>query len=92
MSQILESRVFTYQLTDGVLSITESMGVKKVSVYNGTAVIGNVLGDLSLGGIDSTAIDVEENETITAVAIDGSVIKNYTITAPAGCTLKIMAQ
>ncbi len=35
---VLKSGVFTYQLTDETLVITESMGVRMVSIFNGTAV------------------------------------------------------
>ena len=92
MSNILESPIFTTQLTASTLTITESMGMKRVSIYNGTAVIGTVLGNLSLGSISSTPIDIDEKETFTVDAIDASVIKQLVIVAPAGCTLKIVAQ
>jgi|TARA_R110000796_G_scaffold82822_6_gene181726 hypothetical protein len=92
MSLNLDSPIFTTQLTSDSLSLTEAMGIKRVSVYNGTAVIGTVLGSLSLGNIASTAIDIGEKETFTVDAVDASVIKQLVIVAPAGCTLKIVAQ
>lgn len=91
-NNILESEVFTYQLTADTLVITESMGVKQVSVFNGTTTVGTVLGNKTLGALASAPIDVDENDTFTVRAVDGSVIKTLTINAPAGCTLKIVAQ
>jgi len=92
MSQILDSPIFTGELTASSLTITASMGVKRVSVYNSSAVSATVLGTLSLGSTASSVINVSESETFTVEAIDASVIKNLVITAPAGSTLKIVAQ
>jgi len=88
---VLETGIFTQQLTNDTLIIMESMGVKEISIYNGSAVIGTVLGSQKLGALSSSAIDVDESETVTVNALEASVIKNLVITAPAGCTLKIIA-
>ena len=88
----LESAIFTTELTNDTLTITPSMGVKKLSLYNGTSVSGTVLGTSTLGGTVSSAITVAEGETFTVSAPDQDVIKNLTITAAAGCTFKIVAQ
>ena len=88
------SGIFTAQLTsdDSPLVITSSMGVRMVSIFNGTAVIGTYLGGQSLLGLAPTAIDVDEGETATVVSgDDASVIDNLRITIPAGCTLKVIA-
>lgn len=91
-SNILSSPIFTTQLSGNTLTLTESMGIKRVSVYNGTAIIGTVLGGLSLGDIDSSEIEIGEKETFTVEAVDASIIKQLVIDAPAGCTLKVVAQ
>jgi len=89
---ILDSGVFTYELATDTLTIIESMGVKQISVFNGTAVVGTVLGTKKLGALSSAALNLGEGDSFTVKAIDASVIKNLTIDAPAGCTLKIVAQ
>ena len=92
MSQTLDSPIFTGELTSSTLTITASMGVKRVSVFNSSAVSATVLGSLTLGDVSPSVINVAEGETFTVEAIDASVIKNLTITSPSGCTLKIVAQ
>ena len=87
-----QSKVFTTQLTSDSLVITESMAVKQISIFNGSAVTGTVTGDNSLGSTASSPIDIEESVSFTLKAVDASVIVGVTITAPAGCTLKIVAQ
>ena len=89
---VLESQVFTGELTNDTLTITESMGVKRVSVFNGSAVTGTVLGNRNLGGLAPTTIDIVQGDSFTVDAPDASVIKSLVINAPAGCTLKIVAQ
>jgi hypothetical protein len=88
----LKSEVFTYQLTSGSITITESMGLKQVCVFNGTSVTGTVLGGKTIGAYAPTEIEVEEKDSFIVRAVDASVIIGLTITAPLGCTLKIVAQ
>jgi len=88
---VLKSGVFTYQLQDETLIITESMGVRMVSIFNGTNVNGAYTGDQSLSGFEPRPIDIEEGETATVVAIEASVIKGLKIGAPRGCILKVIA-
>ena len=88
---VLKSGVFTYQLSDETLVITESMGVRMISIFNASAVNGTYLGDQSLSGFAPTPIEIEEDETATVVAIEASVIKGLTIEAPLECTLKVIA-
>jgi hypothetical protein len=91
---VKKSGIFTKQLTnaDSPLVITDGMGVRMVSIFNGTGVNGTYLGGQSLLGLAPSAIDVEEGETATVVSgDDASVIDDLTISAPAGCTLKIIA-
>ena len=92
MSLILESEIFTKEITNDTLTIVESYGVRQVSVFCSTVTGGTVLGGRTLGDMTSDVIRVEENDTFTVRAIEGSVIKNLTVTAPSGCTLKVVAQ
>lgn len=92
MSLILESEIFTKEITNGSLTIVENFGVRQVSVFCSTATAGTVEGARTLGSNTSDPINVEENDTFTVRAIEGSVIKNLVITAPVGCTLKVVAQ
>jgi hypothetical protein len=92
MSLILDSEVFTAEMTNDSITIIESMGVRQISVFNATAVNGTVIGTKKLGALASSNINIEQDDSFTVKAIDGSVVKNLTITAPAGCTLKIVAQ
>ena len=92
MSLVLDSAIFTGELATATVTITEAMGVRRVSVFNGTATSGTVLGSKTLGSLASSVINVADGETFTVDAIEGSVIKNLVIDAPAGCTLKVVAQ
>jgi hypothetical protein len=86
-----QSDIFTAELTNSSLTITPSMGVKKVSIFNSTAVLGTVIGTRNLAGLASSSINIAESETFTVVA-ENSVIASLVITAAAGCTLKIVAE
>jgi hypothetical protein len=92
MSGIIKSKIFTYQLTGNTLTIIESYGLKQISVFCGTETSGTVTGTRRLGALQSEPIDVEQDETVTIKAIEGDVLTDLTIEAPAGCTLKIVAQ
>ena len=88
---VLESGIFTEEITNDTLTITESMGVKQVSIFNGTATAGTVTGTQKLGDRTPSAINVEQGDTFTVNALEAAVIKNLVIAAPAGCTLKVIA-
>jgi len=86
------SGIFTKQITNTSLVIVAGMGVRMISIFNGTAVVGTYTGQQKLLGVTPSAIDVSEGETATVVAgDDASVIDGLTIAAPAGCTLKVIA-
>jgi len=84
--------VFTGDLTNSTLIITSSMGVKKISVFNGTSTAGSVTGAKQLGALSSTALTVEEDASVNITSSqEASILDGVTITAPAGCTLSIIA-
>lgn len=88
----LSSAVFTHTLTGGTLNVTTDDAVKAISIYNGTAVVGTVTGTTSVGGVASSAININENESYNIVApTEADVIGAITIVAPVGCSLVIVA-
>ena len=88
---VQETGTFTAAITNDSLALTASMGVRKVSVYNTTSVAGTILGTKKLGGTSSSSISLAENETFVFTSLGGEVITGLTITAPASCTLNIVA-
>jgi hypothetical protein len=88
---VLKSNVFTAEITNDSITITESMGVRMLSVYNPTATAGTVTGTQKLEDITPSPINLEEGETYTVASIEASVLGEVVITAPVGCTLKITA-
>ncbi len=86
---ILGNEIFTKQLTNSSLVITEDMGVGSVSVFSTTGT-GTILGTGVLAGEASTAVDVAEGNSIT-ISVEQKTIGPLTITAPSGCTLIIIA-
>ena len=86
---ILGNEIFTKQLTNTSLVITEDMGVGSISVYATTGT-GTILGTGVLAGEASAAIDVAEGNSIT-ISVLQKTIGPLTITAPSGVTLIIIA-
>jgi len=85
------SGVFTHVLTGAsTFEIGYSDGLSKVSVFNGSATTGTIVGDMVVNGIASNAIDIIENATVTIVAPNAKVLTGITITAPASCVLTIV--
>jgi len=87
----LEDGVFTTSLINDTLTITEGMGVKKISIFNTTSTAGTILGTQNLGASTPSAVNVSENDTTVITATQGSIIKDLTITSPVGCNLTIIA-
>ena len=84
--------VFTGELTSDTLIITQSMGASRISIFNGTAVVGTVTGAKYLGVLPPSALNVAEDSSVNITASDSaSVLDGVTIVAPAGCTLSIIA-
>jgi hypothetical protein len=86
--------VFTKELTNSTLEITENMGVIALSVLNKSSVNGTVIGTAKLLGVESGAITLAQNESASFASIGNinGVLVGITITAPSGCTLTITAQ
>lgn len=90
--EILGNEIFTQTLT-GVetLNINEDDGVGVISVLCTTATAGTILGNATIDGRASTAINVAENNTVTISASSGKTLGTLTITAPSTCTLIVIA-
>jgi proteasome assembly chaperone (PAC2) family protein len=82
----------TFVLTNEVLTLTDNMGVRAISILCTSATTGTVEGQMALGARDSDSLTVEQNETVTFVSQSAGVISGLVITAPSGCTLEIIAQ
>ncbi len=82
----------TYVLTNEVLTLTDNMGVRGISILCTSATSGTVQGQMSLGARGSNSLTIEQNETVTWFSESAGVISGLIITAPAGCTLEVIAQ
>lgn len=94
MSIGLEAKIWTYELTNGTISIDESDGVRSITVFNGSTINGTVTGSttITVGGLSSSSITLTEGMTYNVAGAEATVLKEFTITAPLGCTLKITAE
>lgn len=91
MEPIIDA-VFTGELTNDTLIITSDMGVKKISIYNGTSVVGTVTGSKMLGTLPSSALNITERASVNITSsAEATLLDGVTIVAPAGCTLSIIA-
>ena len=88
----INTELFTLELTNDTFTINQSMGVMAVSVFCKSATAGTVTGTATLGGVASSALTVEQNQTVTVTSVNGSSpVVGVVITAPSGCTLQIEA-
>ena len=83
---------FTYELTNSVIVTEPDMGIRAISIFCATSTTGTVIGGTNLGSLASTALNIAQDESITFVADEAGSLGQITITAPAGCTLQIIAQ
>jgi hypothetical protein len=74
------------------LTIITEYGVRKLSVFNASAVAGTVEGDTSLGSNAPGPITIAESQSWNVTVSEGSVIDKITSTAPGGCTLIVTAE
>lgn len=84
-------KVFTKEITNETLTIQGSWGVRLLAINNNTSVSGTITGTAKLGSTSSGALTIAENKSVSIPAVDGEVLGDVTITAPAGCTLQIIA-
>lgn len=94
-AQLGKGKTWTYLLTNDSLVIAYGDQVKKVSIANNSAVDGSVIGGsgFTIGGFPSTSVPIAQGEGLTVTPADIAVVlDDITITAPLGCTLKIVAQ
>ena len=90
--QILGNEIFTQVLTNvESLNITEDDGVGVISVLCTSSIAGTILGNATMDGRASEAISVAENNSVTISATSGKTLGTLTITAPASCTLTVIA-
>jgi cysteine synthase len=83
---------FTDTLTNETLTLTESMAVRAISIVCTSTTAGTITGTAKLLGRVSTALSIDQNETVTYVSQTAGVISGLVITAPSGCTLEVIAQ
>lgn len=83
-------KLFTYELTNGTFTISTNDGFSRFSIYNATSTAGSYTGNQTANGVDSGAVSVAQNETAVVDVGNAYVIEYLLITAPAGCTLKLM--
>ena len=94
-AQLGKGKTWTYSLTNDVLVIAYADQVKKISIVNLSAVDGSVIGSsgFTVGGFPSASVPITQGEGLTVTPADIAVVlDDITITAPLGCTLKIVAQ
>jgi len=88
---VLTHRLWTRTLTDSAITINDDQGVFKLIIQNDSAVDGIFSGDYeALNGVAGGNIYVEQGNKFELQMPNGSVFTGVTITAPAGCTLKII--
>lgn len=89
MSLIITNQVFTYELTNGTFVVNQT-GIKGITVYNNSVVVGSVTGNIYYNGIASSPLTIETDKSITINSSENSVLTGVTVFAPAGCTLQII--
>ena len=83
--------IWTYELTNDTIVINSLQALKALSIYNTSSTNGTVTGGKPIKGFDSTPITIEEDGVLTlATGQATAVLGEVTITAPAGCTLKLV--
>jgi hypothetical protein len=86
----LATGVFTTTLTNSSLTITSSLNLRAVSVYNTSSVAGSVQGNQSVPSLTAAQISIGENESFNVAGLENNVLDQIQIEAPAGCTLNII--
>lgn len=86
----LSTGVFTTTLTNSSITITSSLNLRAISVYNRSSVVGNVQGNQSVPSLSSSEIQIAENESFNVAGLENNVLDQIQIDAPVGCTLQII--
>ena len=91
MSTIIAS-TGTYTLTNETITLNDNWGIRGISILCTSTTSGTITGTLNLGARASDSLVLNQNETATYIAIGTGVLSGLVITAPAGCTLEVIAQ
>lgn len=82
-------KLWTYLLTNGSLTIVNSMGLRIMCMTLITTGTATYIGTAKIGGLDSVALTFEED--IPVVLRDDTAIDGVTIIADASSTIEIVA-
>ena len=89
----LKSRFFTKTVSNGSLTITDSMGVKALTATCTSATAGTVTGETLPAIGASTALTLSQNQTMTfSSPSEQNIITGLTITAGAACTIQVIIE
>ena len=88
----VNTEIFTYELTNDSITLIAGYGVKAISIFCSSATSGSAIGNQKLGSLSSASLTIAQNETLTFNSPTNGVLEGLTITAPASCTLQIIAQ
>jgi len=83
---------WTQELTNGTITLDASWAVRAISVFCSTATSGTITGATTIGGYPSQALTISQNQSITFETQSDGCFVGMIITAPAGCTLQMIAQ
>tara|TARA_R110000868_G_scaffold84286_1_gene237661 strand:+ start:660 stop:944 length:285 start_codon:yes stop_codon:yes gene_type:complete len=86
-------KIFTGAITNSILTIDESDGVTMITlkVASSSSSSGSVLGNITLGSLQPTSITIIAGDGTTIATTNNGFIDGFTITAPSGCTINIIA-
>ncbi len=91
MANPVPASLFTFQLSNGTMAVVAGDSFTWVSIICNTTTQGTVIGNWqTASGIQSTALDTFQGVPINMSAATGLPLE-ITITAPAGCTIQIIA-
>ena len=91
VESVYAENTFTYVLTNDTITLLPQWGVTRISVKCTTATSGQVLGNGTLGALQSAPIELAQGDSLSYIAAPQKSLSGLTITAPAGCSLEITA-
>lgn len=94
MAVFSADNIFTYKFTGATVTITQAMGLMKLSIYckSTSTAVGVITGTMQVGAFASNAIDLEAGQQLTLLESANNPIGNLTIQAPAGCTIQLVGE